>query len=315
MFKLSWHIAILLLALCACGAPRYSEITPEIRRQMLNDLQNGSMMLSVRNIDHTLEFISSWRRMHSLFNAKKWDLLAEEVMRVGNGSDLTYFYLGASAENLGYHNAALMYYKQAAIMYNDNVNNHHCRDILSVGGCPLNLASVLPGCIENMRKKKVAEQERLQAEETRKRQAEAAERQRALEVERQLTLEAERQRRLEKDRQRTFEVERQRAVDADRQRSLEAERQQVIEVQRQKAREQAASIQNPSEKKELPHILPEEPSQDNSGLVSESAVTGQRAVQSKPEVGSGQTEKNQQRTGPVRQEGASLKDLAQDVFK
>ena len=44
------------------------------------------------------------------YAAERWTLLADEVLRIGFGSDITYFYLGREAEGLGKIEAAKNYY-------------------------------------------------------------------------------------------------------------------------------------------------------------------------------------------------------------
>jgi hypothetical protein len=48
--------------------------------------------------------------IHALDLAENWNGLAVRVMQIGFGSDLAYYYLGQSAQGLGYHNAAIAYY-------------------------------------------------------------------------------------------------------------------------------------------------------------------------------------------------------------
>lgn len=56
-----------------------------------------------------------WERgdLRFLYKGEEWSQLAKHVIKVGCAEDLSYFYLGRSAEGLGLPNAAKVYYKRA----------------------------------------------------------------------------------------------------------------------------------------------------------------------------------------------------------
>lgn len=60
------------------------------------------------------------------YAAERWDLLADQVLRIGFGSDITYFYLGRAAEGLGKIEAAENYYTlgQASKIHCDSLVNN-----------------------------------------------------------------------------------------------------------------------------------------------------------------------------------------------
>ncbi|MFU2208980.1 hypothetical protein [Solidesulfovibrio sp. C21] len=141
----------LTLVLGGCGAPVHKVVTPDIEAQMLRDLQEGKMVLVGNNLNASFYFIGSWRSMADAYNAHHWKRLAILVMTTGHEIDIAYYFLGAAAEQLGYYEAALAYYDRAVDLYNDNVYDHHCRDLISVSGCPINLRRALPARIASVR--------------------------------------------------------------------------------------------------------------------------------------------------------------------
>jgi hypothetical protein len=50
-------------------------------------------------------------RARALYNARAWNDLAMNVLRIGYADDLSYFYLGKAAEGLGHYRAAENYYR------------------------------------------------------------------------------------------------------------------------------------------------------------------------------------------------------------
>ncbi|GEM_PF-1975520 len=50
-------------------------------------------------------------RAKALYNARAWNDLATNVLRIGYADDLSYFYLGKAAEGLGHYRAAENYYR------------------------------------------------------------------------------------------------------------------------------------------------------------------------------------------------------------
>jgi tetratricopeptide (TPR) repeat protein len=50
-------------------------------------------------------------------------------MKIGYEVDLAYFFLGRAAEEMGYYDAAMKYYKYSLALYDDPEASHHCRTI------------------------------------------------------------------------------------------------------------------------------------------------------------------------------------------
>ena len=109
------------------------------------------MVLVSNNLNASFYFIGSWRGMAAAYNSHQWKQLAILVMTTGHEIDVAYYFLGAAAEQLGYYEAALTYYDRAVDLYNDNVYDHHCRDLISFSGCPINLRRALPARIASVR--------------------------------------------------------------------------------------------------------------------------------------------------------------------
>lgn len=141
----SWKpvAVIVVLFLCAC-TPRYTVVTPELRTQMMADLKAGKPNLTC-DLECVFSWTSNFRRMIALHNASQWEALAELVMQVGHGKDISYYFLGKAAEGLGYYDAAAKYYQTSLQLYNGPHKLHHCRDVPGGDYCGgLNLGIVLP---------------------------------------------------------------------------------------------------------------------------------------------------------------------------
>lgn len=80
-------------------------------------------------LDCELSCAGAWgankQRLYEIFSAERWTLLADEVMHIGFGNDLTYFYLGRAAEGLGKPEAASNYYALG------QATPYHCNSIVN----------------------------------------------------------------------------------------------------------------------------------------------------------------------------------------
>jgi hypothetical protein len=98
-------------ALSACSM-QIQTVTPEIQSKMTEDLKAGNLTLAC-----TIECLFTWDRqvktLHALDIAERWNDLYVKVMQIGYKQDLAYYYLGQSAQGLGYHAAAITYYRYA----------------------------------------------------------------------------------------------------------------------------------------------------------------------------------------------------------
>lgn len=104
--------ALPLLLLAACATQRETATDPVGRYEVTRELETGQLRL-----DCDWACSGTWAGARSkaagLFRSQLWADLAAEVVRVGYGSDLTYFYLGRAAEALGRKAAAETYYRLA----------------------------------------------------------------------------------------------------------------------------------------------------------------------------------------------------------
>jgi peptidoglycan hydrolase-like protein with peptidoglycan-binding domain len=114
---------MILLSSCA---QQYGYITPEIRAQFLNDLKAGSLTLKCR-FHCDLSWLHNYPRMINLHNTRMWADLAELVMQIGLENGPSYYFLGKAADELGYYDAAIIYYEYSMTLYNDKTAQNHCQ--------------------------------------------------------------------------------------------------------------------------------------------------------------------------------------------
>jgi hypothetical protein len=120
--------------LAACTM-KNATVPPE---QLLSELQAGQPMLDCR-ADCSFAWASNRQQAAVLDATGQWQQLALLVMQVGYMDDLTYYYLGHAAENLGYLQPAEKYYRIAEQI---SVTNMSCSqgeaDAQAVLGVPVN---------------------------------------------------------------------------------------------------------------------------------------------------------------------------------
>jgi hypothetical protein len=81
--------------------------------QLMSELQAGQPMLNCSMQECGLGWMNSLPNEAALEATGQWQDLALSVMRIGYEDDLSYYYLGRAAENLGYLQAAQKYYRIA----------------------------------------------------------------------------------------------------------------------------------------------------------------------------------------------------------
>jgi hypothetical protein len=95
-------------ALLAC-APQSETVSPEQRLAMI---PTGEPLLTCR-----ADCLAAWRaaepQAEALAAGRRWTDLALLVLRVNYEDDLTDYYLGEAAQEMGYHAAAASYYRQS----------------------------------------------------------------------------------------------------------------------------------------------------------------------------------------------------------
>lgn len=99
----------LLLAACA-GRPAMP--ADQAQQSALMALKAGAIKLPCGKscADVWKQEAPSLRRLD---HDEKWEELAARVGAIGYHSDLAYYYLGQSAQGLGFHEAAILYYTRA----------------------------------------------------------------------------------------------------------------------------------------------------------------------------------------------------------
>ena len=97
------------LALSGCSS-QVETLTPAVEASMMTDLQAGRQTLTC-TVNCMLTWSTQASGVHGLDLAEKWPDLTYRVMQIGFGNDLAYYYLGQSAQGLGYHRAAIDYYQ------------------------------------------------------------------------------------------------------------------------------------------------------------------------------------------------------------
>jgi len=91
--------------------------------QLMSEMQAGQPMLDCR-VDCGLAWANNRQQAAILASTGQWQQLALLVMRIGYMDDLTYYYLGEAAQNLGYLQAAQRYYRIAEQIAVTNMSCH-----------------------------------------------------------------------------------------------------------------------------------------------------------------------------------------------
>lgn len=108
---MAWLSGLTGLGLMLSGcANKYEALTPEIQAKMMDDLKLGKLVLDC-GAKCSLTWLARVDSIHMYDTAEKWPDLAQTVMQIGYGQDLAYYYLGQAAQGLGYHEAAIAYYR------------------------------------------------------------------------------------------------------------------------------------------------------------------------------------------------------------
>lgn len=121
-------VAALLAA--SCATQRDTATEPVGRYEVTRELEAGQLRLDC-NWACTGTWAGARSKAAGLYRNQLWADLAAEVVRVGYGSDLTYFYLARAAEGLGRKAAAEIYYRLAMAAGNkcDGLLLNHCDGI------------------------------------------------------------------------------------------------------------------------------------------------------------------------------------------
>jgi len=111
-------LSLIFLGLTACATSPTSELEETLSdQQLLDSLADGSAQLATLGLfsgySEAWSEGSAVRNLRGLYDTRAWRQLAVDVMRIGSGSDLSWFYLGRAAEELGHPEAALTYYRKS----------------------------------------------------------------------------------------------------------------------------------------------------------------------------------------------------------
>ena len=103
-------IGALLLATVSACTMKNANVPPD---ELMRQLQAGQPILTCSMEECGLGWIHNLPNAAALEATGRWPDLALSVMRIGYGDDLSYYYLGRAAENLGYLQVAQRYYRIA----------------------------------------------------------------------------------------------------------------------------------------------------------------------------------------------------------
>jgi len=99
------------------SASASSPVAAQSDEQLLQSLEDGSAKLTKLTIASgykvAMEEAKAIDSFRYAYDGKSWGQLAVQVMRVNSGSDLSWYYLGRAAEELGYLQAAVAYYENS----------------------------------------------------------------------------------------------------------------------------------------------------------------------------------------------------------
>lgn len=118
---------------------------------MMEDLRSGNLNLDCE-IDCLWSHLGSRRAQHQLYLNGQYESLAVSVMQIGMNRDLSYYYLGVCAENLGYLDAAEKYFKQSYHLFQNGRPHNRCKEESICNGIKLDVE--LPEHISSLKRAK-----------------------------------------------------------------------------------------------------------------------------------------------------------------
>jgi len=102
-----------LLAGCA-SVPTALQYDNENRAKLTDDFKNGEARLDCW-INCVAVFAYNRSTLRRFYDTELWKDLAVNVLSIGYGADISYYYLGRAAEGLGYAPAADVYYRLSTV--------------------------------------------------------------------------------------------------------------------------------------------------------------------------------------------------------
>jgi len=116
-------MVLIILLLSSCSSA-YRTLDDSTQQRLNNDLITGRA-----NLDCRFSCMTTWlnalSRLKVLHDNGHWKQLALETQRIGYATDLSWYYLGRSAEGVNAKKAARTYYN---ISVEDNRSGHHCNN-------------------------------------------------------------------------------------------------------------------------------------------------------------------------------------------
>jgi hypothetical protein len=96
-----------------------------------------------------------WNRnqMRALYTLERWEELARMVHSIGCSQDMAYYYLGRSAEGLGFYDAAKKYYKSSILSSKVDSHQHSCGYSSLFNNCDGSYPADARNALSNLNKK------------------------------------------------------------------------------------------------------------------------------------------------------------------
>ena len=118
-YRIACLCATMLLVVGCASAPKPATPDPLADAELLADFTAGRAKLTELTAFSgysvaTKEAMIA-KDLRGLYDTRNWQSLAIAVIRTGSGSDLSWFYLGRSAEELGHFSAAKIYFEQSIV--------------------------------------------------------------------------------------------------------------------------------------------------------------------------------------------------------
>lgn len=132
-------VTLVLLQACAPNSPITvlpPTQTKDSRAEMLRDIKTGKVSLDCDVLCSAPWHLGGRRQANTLYVDRDYEGLALHIARIGYPSDLSYFYLGRAAEELGAQSAALKYYGIASAIASGTgkENGYRCSDTDACNG-------------------------------------------------------------------------------------------------------------------------------------------------------------------------------------
>ena len=129
-------LALSVLILAGCATQQVT-VRPDFDRQLWAQFTAGTAVLECE-AQCSSDYVHNQRDIWTRYDAQDWRGLALAVLHSGWHRDITYFFLGAAAQGLGYLEAADRYYRTAGSLASGARAMDKCATIYELCG-PLSL--------------------------------------------------------------------------------------------------------------------------------------------------------------------------------